>query len=116
MVAPGPPIMVLFGRTPCLLVILIVPCTWITIGPAVSIAVSSSSVVSTTTVGPPAPPVVPFWPKALTAAKPSARSPGCGGLGLVLGLGLALGLGLGLDVGPDVGLEVGGVLPLSTTT
>jgi hypothetical protein len=33
--------------------------------------VRNSFAVSTDTVGPPAPPMVPFWPHAATAAKPS---------------------------------------------
>src|SRR5687767_9219263 len=103
MVAPGAPIIVLFGRTPCLLVMLMVPRTSITIAPMVSIAVSSSSVVSTTTVGPPAPPVVPFWPKALTLAKPSGR-PGPGGSPGVEGEGD--GEGEGMDGEGEVGVPL----------
>src|SRR5687768_11360806 len=79
------PRIVLLGRTPCLLVMLMVPWTWMIIGPTVSMAASSSAVVSTTTVGPPTPPVVPFWPSAFTPAKPSALP--VGGGGLVLGVG-----------------------------
>ena len=39
----------------------------------------NSSAVETVTVGPPAPPVVPFWPSAFTEAKP--MGPGVGGGG-----------------------------------
>src|SRR3954464_15276646 len=63
--------MVLFGRTPCLLVIAIRPDTWITSGPTVSMWSRNCSLVVAVTTGPPAPPVVPFRPSAGTAAKPS---------------------------------------------
>jgi hypothetical protein len=64
------------------------------IGPVVSIAVSSSLVLVTVTVGPPTPPVVPLLPSALTEANPSAGPLGIGG-GLVEvdGLGDADALG-----------------------
>ncbi|WP_256966904.1 hypothetical protein [Streptomyces caniscabiei] len=62
--------MVLFGRTPCLLVMSIVPWTRMTSGPVVSMYSRNCSVVVAVTVGPPAPPVVPFCPSASTAAKP----------------------------------------------
>src|SRR5215207_7283222 len=100
---------VLLGRTPCLLVILMVPCTWMIIGPMVSIAVSSSVVVRTTTVGPPTPPVVPLSPSALTLAKPSAV-PGGTGVGLVLGVGEAVGEVEGEAVGEVEGEAVGEVV------
>ena len=46
------------------------PLTQICSGPVWPIAAMSSAAVSTSIVGPPAPPVVPFWPSALTLAKP----------------------------------------------
>ena len=51
-----------------------------------AMALRNSAVVSTTTVAPPAPPEVPFWPQAFTLAKPSAW-PGCGGVGVPVGVG-----------------------------
>ena len=53
----------------------------------------SSEAVSTSTVGPPAPPVVPFWPHAFTAAKPvgwptTRQVPAGGGLVGEVGGGL----------------------------
>jgi hypothetical protein len=53
--SPPTPRIVLFGRTPCLLVMSMVPSTRMTSGPTVSMASSSSSVVSTVTVAPPTP-------------------------------------------------------------
>ena len=65
--------MVLFGRTPCLLVMAMRPWMRMTSGPVVSIASSSCWVVLTVMVGPPAPPVVVARPRALTLAKPIGR-------------------------------------------
>ncbi len=62
-----------------------IPCTWMTRGPDCAIADRNADAVVTVTVGPPAPPVVPFWPQALTDAQPSATL-GAGGL---VGLGPA---------------------------
>src|SRR5688572_21194636 len=61
---------VLFGRTPFLLSIWMRPCTWMTSFSRLSMAVSNWSVVETVTVRPPAPPVVPFCPNALSDANP----------------------------------------------
>ncbi|MFD0469657.1 hypothetical protein ACFQ0B_16100 [Nonomuraea thailandensis] len=47
-----------------------VPLTWMTYGPGRAMWSRNWAVVVTVTVGPPAPPVVPFWPRALTAANP----------------------------------------------
>ena len=55
----------------------------------------------TVTVGAPAPPVVPFWPRALTAANPSGR-PGSGVTGGSVGGGVLVTGGLLVD-GPPVG-------------
>src|SRR6185312_13159193 len=41
-------------------------------GPAVAISARNCAAVVTVTVGPPAPPVVPFWPHVFTDAQPSA--------------------------------------------
>src|SRR5690349_10858902 len=110
------PRIVLLGRTPCLLVMLMVPCTWMIMGPIVSIAVSSSLVVRTTTVGPPTPPVVPLSPSAFTLAKPSAFPDGGGGE--VLGVGDTEGEG-DVDGDPEGDGEAGeaeGVGPVSEVT
>src|SRR5689334_19682013 len=87
--------------------------------PVCAIAARNPAVVFTVTVAPPAPPEVPFWPSALTLAKPLA-CPGCGGVGEVLGVGEIDGDGDaegdaeadaegetdGLMVGPGPGVSV----------
>jgi len=62
----------------------IIPLTSTIIGPAELMALRNADAVVTRMVGPPAPPEVPFCPKAFTLANPSAW-PGCGGVGLPVG-------------------------------
>jgi hypothetical protein len=83
----------------------IMPFTWMITGPDREIAASRSVALLTVTVGPPQPPVVPFWPSALTPAKPITRG------------GLVQFTGGWLDVELElVGGSVGGETLLSTTT
>src|SRR5688572_8480428 len=77
----------------------IIPRTQMTSGPPRAMALVNSAAVSTSTVGPPAPPVVPFWPRALTDAKPIgpvdgwAQLPG-GSVGPTVGVAVVVGFGL----------------------
>ncbi|MFI7442620.1 hypothetical protein [Nonomuraea indica] len=74
----------------------IIPRTQMFSGPLWPIAVMSSFAVSTSTVGPPAPPVVPFWPQAFTEANPDGvpeveQSPGGGGVTVGVTVGVTGG-------------------------
>src|SRR5215471_696025 len=84
------------------------PCTWITSGPGRDAASRNSATVRTVTVGPPAPPVVPFWPSAFTDAKPLGASPMGDGAGDGLGDGIGVGAGVGVGVGAGIGAGGGG--------
>ena len=84
---------------------LIIPRTQICNGPLWPIAAISSEAVSTSIFGPPAPPVVPFWPHALTLAKPVGEPEV-----------LQVPLGGGLVDCEGIGEPVGGVPGVSVTT
>src|SRR6185369_6724673 len=105
--APRPTI-VLSEVTSVIAVSVMVPLTWMTNGPDRWAKLMKSAAVDTVTVGPPAPPVVPFCPRALTPAQPSATPLAGGGLvgGGVVGGGVVGGgvvgrglVGVGLGVG-----------------
>ena len=99
----------------------IVPWTRMTYGPGRAMESRNCSVVVTVTVGPPAPPVVPFCPSALTAAKPLATL-GIGGTVVVVvvvgGRVVVVVVTGGVVGGLVVVLVTGGVgpVPLSTST
>ncbi len=84
-----------------------IPRTHTVSGPATDAAMSSEAV-STSTVGPPAPPVVPFWPHAFTAAKPVGW-PTTGGPG-------RRRAGRGVGAGGEVGGGLLGGTPLTVST